>query len=353
MQNLMIIKNLFLQSVKAKCLARRAPVFASIVLNDRCNLRCSYCYANVNNRFDSPQPEGFSKQEIFDMVDELYGMGTRLIFLLGGEPLMHEHIGDIVEYIVRKGMMLHLITNGTLIKRKLHQIRKAHYICVSLDGPQEYNDRYRGKGTYAVIVDNIKAALAEGLHVRIHPVLTKGSIKILPDLINLCRELKILMTYSPANYLGETDFPDFKMTDQEYRDFWGELIRAKKQGAPIANSSYALQKVVDWPMHYHAFITREQAERFHYSPVFCASGYTHCEIDSSGVMFNCINLGVKNGLNVREVGIKRAWDHLPEIRRNTGCVSCTALNMVETSVYMNLAPAIWWDAVKYHMPFMV
>jgi MoaA/NifB/PqqE/SkfB family radical SAM enzyme len=351
MQNFHILKNLFLQSAKAKYLSTRVPVFVSIVLNGRCNLRCSYCYANVNNRFDNLQPEGFSKQEIFAMVDELYRMGTRLIFLLGGEPLLHEHIGEIVEYIVGKGIMLHIITNGTLIKKKLNRIKKAHYLCVSLDGPQEYNDRYRGQGTYAVIIDNIKAALAENLHVRIHPVLTKGSIKILPDLIKVCQELKVLMTYSPANYLGETDFPDFKMTDEEYKEFWSELIRMKKQGAPIANSLSALRKVVDWPIGYHAFITGEQAERYDYAPVFCASGYTYCGIDSSGIMCNCINLGVKNGLNVREVGIKKAWDYLPEIRRSTGCVSCATLNTVETSVYMNLAPTIWWDAVRYHLKF--
>ena len=352
MQNFQIIKNLFLQTVKAKYFTPRIPVFVSIGLNDRCNLRCSYCYANVDHRYDSPHPEGFSKQEIFDMVDELYSMGTRLIFLLGGEPLLHEHIGEIVEYIVEKGMMLHLITNGTLIEQKLHQIKKTHYLCVSLDGPPEYNDCYRGKGTYARIVDNIRAALAENLHVRIHPVLTKGSIKILPDLIKLCRELKILMTYSPANYLGETDFLDFKITDKEYKEFWSELIRVKKQGAPIANSSYALRKVADWPIPYHALMTAEQAKRTHYDPVFCASGYTYCAIDSSGVMANCINLGVKNGLNVRDVGIKKAWDYLPEIRRNTGCVSCATLNTVETSVYMDLSPTIWWDAVKYHVPFL-
>jgi MoaA/NifB/PqqE/SkfB family radical SAM enzyme len=351
MHNFHILKNLFLQSMKVKYVSGRAPVFVSIVLNGRCNLRCSYCYANVNNRFDNLHPEGFSKQEIFSMVDELYRMGTRLIFLLGGEPLLHEHIGEIVEHIVGKGIMLHIITNGTLIKKKLDRIKKAHYLCVSLDGPQEYNDRYRGKGTYKVIIDNIKAALAENLHVRIHPVLTKGSIDILPDLIKVCQELKILMTYSPANYLGETDFPDFKITDAEYKEFWLELIRMKKRGAPIANSLYALRKVVDWPIGYHAFITGEQAKRCNYTPVFCASGYTYCGIDSSGIMCNCINLGVKNGLNVRDVGIKKAWDYLPEIRRNTGCVSCAALNTVETSVYMNLAPTIWWDAVRYHLQF--
>lgn len=349
MSNFRTTCSLFCQLLKVKYLTKRAPVFVSLVLNDRCNLRCKYCYANVENRFDSQQAGGFTKQEVFNMVDELYGMGTRLIFLLGGEPLLHEDIGEIINYIVSKGIILHLITNGTLIKRKLNEIKKAHVICVSLDGPREFNDVYRGKGTYNVIVDNIKVALEHNLPVRIHPVLTRNSIKILPEFVKLCEELNIIATYSPANYLEETDFEDFKLSNEEYRQFWAKLIELKKHGASIGNSEFALRKVIEWPVNYHSFITKEQSLRLKYNPVFCASGYTYCAIDSSGVMFNCINLGVKNGLNIREVGIKKAWDHLPEIRKD--CVSCATLNTVETSVYMNMSPHVWLDAIKYYVKF--
>ena len=350
MNNLKTVGGLVCQSLKAKYVTKRAPVFVSLVLNDRCNLRCTYCYANVNNRFDSVTSEGFTKQEVFDMVDELYSMGTRLIFLLGGEPLLHEHIGEIIDYIVSKGIMLHLITNGTLIKRKMKEISKAHVICVSLDGPKAFNDMYRGKGTYDVIIDNIKAALANKLPIRIHPVLTKDSLRILPQLLDLCKELNIVITYSPANYLGTTDFEDFKITNEEYKKFWAELIKYKKQGAPIGNSMFALRKVLDWPLDYHKALTRQESARLlKYKPVMCASGYTYAAIDSSGIMFNCINMGVKNGLNIRDLGIKKAWDHLLKIRKD--CVSCGTLNTVETSVYMNLSPGIWLDGVRYHTKF--
>ncbi len=350
MSNLKTTCSLLYQLMKIKCITKRAPVFVSLVLNERCNLRCKYCYANVEDRFDSKHGEGgFTKKEVFEMVDELYGMGTRLIFLLGGEPLLHNDIGEIVSYIVSKGIMLHLITNGTLIKKKLNEIKKAHVVCVSLDGPREFNDMYRGKGTYNIIVDNVKFALANNLPVRIHSVLTKNSIAILPEFIKLCEDLNVVATYSPANYLGQTDFDDFKMTKEDYKEFWSNLMDLKKQGAPIGNSLYALSKVLHWPIDYHSFITRAKARAYKYKPVFCASGYSYCAIDSSGVMFNCINMGVKNGLNIRDVGIKKAWGHLPELRKD--CVSCATLNTVETSLYMSISPHTWLDAIKHYSQF--
>jgi MoaA/NifB/PqqE/SkfB family radical SAM enzyme len=342
--------SLLYQLMKAKFITHRAPVFVSLVLNERCNLRCKYCYANLENRFDSKLGEGgFTKNEVFAMVDELYGMGTRLIFLLGGEPLLHDDIGEIVDHIVARGIMLHVITNGTLIKRKFNEINKAHVVCVSLDGPREFNDKYRGAGTYSVIMDNVRFAIEKRLPIRIHAVLTKGSIAILPEFVRLCQEEKVVLTYSPANYLGKTDFEDFKMSDDEYRTFWTHLIKMKKAGAPIGNSLFALRKVLDWPIAYHSFITANQAKSLKYRPVACASGRTYCAIDSSGIMFNCINKGLTNGLNIRDVGIRKAWDHLPELRKD--CVSCATLNTVETSVYMGLSPHAWKDALSYTKKF--
>lgn len=349
MNNFSILGGLAYQSLRARCGRKRMPVFVSLVLNDRCNMRCRYCYANVDGRFDHPASEAFTRAEVFGMVDELHSMGTRLIFLLGGEPLLHEDIGGIIGYIVSKGIVLHLITNGTLLEKKFEEARKAHVVCVSLDGPEKVNDLYRGQGTYKVIIDNIRFAVKNGLKIRIHPVLTKDSIKALPELVGLCEDLKLTLTYSPPNYLGETDFEDFRISAAEYKNFWAELIRLKKSGAPIGNSLYALEKALNWPIDYHSYMTHDHPAALNYKPVFCASGYTYAAIDSSGVMFNCINRGVKNGLDIRKVGIKRAWDHLLEIRKD--CVSCATLNTIETSVYMNLSPEVWIDAIRYHLKF--
>lgn len=56
---------------------------------NRCNLRCSYCFV-IDECIDKAILEAeYEKQELFHIIDEFYEMGTRMIFLLGGEPLVH------------------------------------------------------------------------------------------------------------------------------------------------------------------------------------------------------------------------------------------------------------------------
>ena len=62
-------------------------------------------------------------------------------------------------------------------------------------------------------------------------------------------------------------------------------------------------------------------------------------------MFNCIQMGCLHGLNIKEVGIKRAWDELPQYRPN--CVSCASVNTIETAAYLNLRPEIILDGFRF------
>jgi hypothetical protein len=58
-------------------------------------------------------------------------------------------------------------------------------------------------------------------------------------------------------------------------------------------------------------------------------------------MLNCIQRGCLDGLNLKQAGIKKAWDELP--KRRADCVSCASINTIETSAYLNLRPEILAD----------
>ena len=338
-----VVKNILISRIFNK----RMPIFLSLCLTNACNLRCTYCYANIDNRFDNNPHEGFTKEEVFKIIDEFYSMGARMVFLLGGEPLVHNNIGDIVKYITKKGMHLDILTNGTLVEKKIEEIKTAHNICFSLDGDEEFNDSLRGKGVFNKALSGIDICKKNNVGARVHAVMTKGSLKQLKFLANLCKQKKIILTYSPPNYLGNSEEQEiFKISDEEYKEFWLVYKELKKKGYPIGNSYAAIDKVLNWPINYHDYIKPD--EKFdNYKPIFCASGHTYCAVDSDGTLCNCINLGMKTGLNIREVGIKKAWEKLPDFRKN--CYSCASLNTVETSIYMQLEPSIFFDAIKYNI----
>jgi MoaA/NifB/PqqE/SkfB family radical SAM enzyme len=99
---------------EARALARafqfpHQPVVAQIVPIRRCNLSCIYC-----NEFDHVSgPVAYPDLE--RRIDRLAQLGTGIITLSGGEPLLHPDVEAIIRHIRGRGAMATLITNGYLL----------------------------------------------------------------------------------------------------------------------------------------------------------------------------------------------------------------------------------------------
>lgn len=345
MGKLKILTGLGYNVLQSKVGKGRRPIFLSLFVTNKCNLRCKYCFVVDETLPKSILQAQYSFEEIKDIVDQFYAMGTRMIFMLGGEPLVHPQIEEIVNYIVDKGIYLHIITNGTLLTKRLPKIRKAHVICVSLDGLESINDSQRGQGTFAKAVEGIKAAVAAGIPTRIHAVLSRVNLHGVRDLALLAQKLGVALTISPPNFLGETTDANLQITNEEYKNFWAEYLAMQDGGLPIENNHKAIQKCLDWPVGYHQFIKRGQ--KFdNYQPIFCLNGYTYVALGAEGVMYNCINLGCLNGPNINEVGIQKAWDTLLDWRPD--CTSCASINCIETAMMLNLDPASLFTGFRFH-----
>ncbi|MGB9103241.1 MAG: radical SAM protein, partial [Terriglobales bacterium] len=60
----------------------RHPVLAHIILMRRCNLSCSYC-----NEYDAVS-KPVAMETIFQRIDKLASLGTTIVTISGGEPLL-------------------------------------------------------------------------------------------------------------------------------------------------------------------------------------------------------------------------------------------------------------------------
>src|SRR6267378_5401981 len=85
------------------------PILVHIIPNRRCNLACTYC--NEFDDFSKPVPLGEMKRRL----DLLADMGTSIITISGGEPLLHPELDEVIAHIRRRGMIAGLITNGYLL----------------------------------------------------------------------------------------------------------------------------------------------------------------------------------------------------------------------------------------------
>ena len=81
------------------------PLLAHIIPIRRCNLACEYC--NEYDDFSKPVP----LETMFRRIDKLAELGTSVVTISGGEPLLHPELDDVISRIRHHGMVAGLITN--------------------------------------------------------------------------------------------------------------------------------------------------------------------------------------------------------------------------------------------------
>src|SRR5882672_233541 len=75
------------------------PLLAHIIPIRRCNLACEYC--NEYDDFSEPVPT----DTMFRRIDKLAELGTSVITISGGEPLLHPELDDVIRRIRKGGMI--------------------------------------------------------------------------------------------------------------------------------------------------------------------------------------------------------------------------------------------------------
>src|SRR5580658_3582634 len=109
------------------------PILAQIVPIRRCNLACTYC-----NEFDAVSAPVLLS-EMLRRVDLLADLGTTIITISGGEPMLHPQLDEIIRHIRHRGAVATLITNGYLLT--VERIRRLNhagldYLQISIDNVQ-------------------------------------------------------------------------------------------------------------------------------------------------------------------------------------------------------------------------
>lgn len=316
------------------------PLMIELQLTKRCNLQCSYCYAELEGLRES---DDLTFDKVKYALNELHSMGTRVIRLLGGEPLIREDLGEIIRHIKSKGMFIELSTNGTLLGRKagkLAELKLLDILQVSIDGNRESTDIVRGEGVYDKIIEGIVAAKKNGLPVRIHGVFNRLSLDASAEspvehLARLSKEHRI-----PFNFCQYVTTPENKNMEayvpfSATRLFHERCMALKDEGYWFFNSRDALRQIINWPIANQDILYEEDRNIIPSYFSKCRAGELYCFIDSDGGMYPCVPLW-KRGLNIWESGIKEAWSYLSKVRQEANCFCCVSLGDIEFSKTMSL-----------------
>lgn len=262
-----------------------------MILTERCNLQCSYCYGKSMEEFDN----GLDKRWTYDMAapcvsevtpDQIQGLLSQdddptLVFY-GGEPLMQlEKIMQIMDQVPARYM---LQTNGVLLhKLPSEYLNRMPKILVSLDGNEERTDTNRGKGRYHQIVKNLRLIRGNGYKGEIVARMTLSYPDIYEQVMHVWELVQeglfdsVHWQLDAAFYQHDYDKEEFARFVQEYNASITKLVSwwAEKLGEGQVPLLYSFVGIME------SLLTGEPTK------LRCGSGYANYTITTSGKLSAC------------------------------------------------------------------
>ncbi len=198
------------------------PLLAHIIPMRRCNLACEYC--NEYDDFSKPVP----LETMFQRLDQLAALGTSVVTISGGEPLLHPELDDIIRRIRKNGMVAGMITNGyLLVAERIQRLNRAglEWLQISIDNviPDEVSKKS------LKVLDKKLQLLAEhaDFHVNINSVVG-GGVRNPQDALTIGRRALELGFSSTIGIIHDGEGQVQPLNDDQRRVYHGMKSMEKR-----------------------------------------------------------------------------------------------------------------------------
>jgi radical SAM protein with 4Fe4S-binding SPASM domain len=151
---------------------RRIPIEGTIETTFRCNLRCVHCYVNEPVGDFEIRDRELSLERLVKLVDEIVEAGCLNVLFTGGEVLARPDFPELYLYAIRKGLLVTVFTNGTLISERIADLFDSFRpaaIEITLYGMtrETYERVTRVPGSYDKCIDGIRRLVARGVPLKL------------------------------------------------------------------------------------------------------------------------------------------------------------------------------------------
>src|SRR3954452_16464396 len=198
------------------------PILVHLIPIRRCNLSCTYC--NEYDDFSKPVPTA----TINERIDRLADLGTAVITMSGGEPLLHPDLDLILAHVRKRKMIAGMITNGYLLTAdRIQKLNRAglDHLQISIDNvmPDDVSKKS------LKVLDKKLQLLAEhaDFHVNINSVLG-GGIRNPGDALTVGRRAMELGFTSTVGIIHDGDGQLRPLADRE-REVFLEMKKFEKK----------------------------------------------------------------------------------------------------------------------------
>jgi len=310
------------------------PLNVMIAVTNKCNSRCGYCKIYTRKQRE------LTTAEIIELFNQLKKAGTQRIALWGGEPLVRDDIGELIDYTKNKcGFFISIDTNGYLVPNKIESLKKIDVLVISVDGPEQIHDKNRELGSFQKVIKALETA-APLMNVFTITVLTKENIKYIDYILDLAKKIGFSTTFQLLHHSDElaSDNEDNMMPiAQQYRDAIKLLINRKREGYPIVSSVQYLEYILRWNDYKKTTLNESVGLK-------CWAGKLYCNVDADGSVYPCsVMIGCVKPKNFLDVGFQEAFDNI----RNIECQACAASCFTEYNFIHSLNLKVIYNWFKY------
>lgn len=223
--------------IKTILFRKKKPILGTVIVTDKCNLKCKHC--SVNNLTAVIHPY----KQIRSEMQQLYDMGVRILFFCGGETFLwkdgEKTIRDLVIEAKQMGcLIVNVVTNGTFPI----DLPEADLILLSLDGDKERHNIIRGD-TYDTIMKNIQNATSDNIcfYMAVNRI-NKNAIR------DVCLTARDTKNVRAVSFNFHTPYPDTKelaLSKGEKVACCNEIEKMMKAGVPVFNLKSAFPYLIN------------------------------------------------------------------------------------------------------------
>ncbi|MBW1868431.1 MAG: radical SAM protein [Deltaproteobacteria bacterium] len=281
----------FLKGVISITSGNPLPVVTNFAVTPRCPCNCWHCSFSDRSKKDILSLDQL-KKAIYDVQD----LGTSVIGLTGGEPLLRDDLEDIIASIDKRSMPVIFTTGYKLTRDRVKSLKKAglEIPVISLDHYKaEIHDRGRRKeGIFDAALNAIKLFQDEGFYV---------AVSFVPDkpLVSNRREI-----FKVIDFFKEIGINDMRLTSPILS---GKLTSKPEErlSAENVNTIFEIQKKCTRTRGYPGVFAYDFFESEKYYG--CGAGFNYMFIDSQGNVCPCDFTMLSFG-NMLERPIREIWE---------------------------------------------
>ena len=313
---------------------RRTPINATLELTYRCNNNCIHCYCSLPAGDSAAKREELSTAEIRELFDGLASMGSLWLLLTGGETLLRPDFEEIYLHAKKKGFLITLFTNGTMIDDEIVALLAEYppfVVEITLYGATEetYEKVTRAKGSYKRCLSGIEKLLKAGIQLKLKTMALTINQHEIAEMDRMARDWGCEFRFDPI-IQKRIDGNNYS-TPERCRISPGEAVGLDRMFP---------KKMEEYRKFCDRFVTDPHPGDRLYR---CGAGVGSVHVNPYGVATGC-SMMLRDGFSVRENSLEWIWDegirsvieqekdfHLPcdDCRLVNLCGQCAAWSLLE------------------------